>query len=388
MNFRISMLAIIAFWHIGNIAGNEPAWQKELPCDPNTGCYPCAVAADSLNNKLIICGIRMQSFAGDGDFMLWEMGSGSNISQETKIGDVSEELALPLSMFNSIAIKTDKITVLGSKSTSPLSLLTINRRDDHESVNVTATLPSKYGNILITKLQSLDNSILLAGKEGTNGLLILLDENGNENWSELFDLGETEVFTDFVIGGDNEIYVTGFTAQIHAQNKIGFGNEAQNFLLLYDTDGRLLKQDYFDGVCSTKPPQITRLGNKNILVAYDKNIMATELNIRAYNPDFELLWETQVVKVEGNGPPGYFKIIPVADNKFFVGAVFNGGELVILECSSEGKVIERWDLGKIVGPYGQLHLATLDGKVYTVFSTRSLGKLKNIKTIITAFMIK
>ena len=98
------------------------------------------------------------------------------------------------------------------------------------------------------------------------------------------------------------------------------------------------------------------------MVAYDKSKNATEvdLNVRAYNPSLQLLWETQLIKSDSGGPPGYFRIVAVSGDKFFVGVVFNGGKLVIAKCTSDGKLVEHWNFEKIVGPYGGLHLAELD----------------------------
>ncbi|MCK4914232.1 MAG: hypothetical protein KAI59_06625 [Planctomycetes bacterium] len=395
MSFRILMFITIVLWLAGNLLGGEPIWQKEIVCDPNTGCYPCAVAADVFSNKLVIYGTRMKSIIDGGDFMFWEINPDGSILQEIRIGSVpGKPTTLPLSKVSDMIIKSDNnIIALGrfDSNTPSSSLLTINQTTGSSSkpTKVSTKSQKKYNNIIITKLLSSNNSIVLAGHQGTDGLLIKLDNNGNEKWNVPFDLGKTEIFTDAAVKS-NVIYVTGITVNIREANKMGFGSETKNFLLIYDVDGQLLKQDYFKGVCSTKLPQVTQLENGNVLVAYDKSedITATDLNVRAYSPDLTLLWETQVVEAEGSGPPGYFKIIAVSGDRFFIGAVFNGGELVIVECSSNGQVIERWSLGKIVGPYGELHIEALGGKVYAVFGTPSYGNFQNVKIMALAFPIK
>jgi len=386
---RSVALVIFMLWPVNILLGDGPLWQKELPSEPNTGCYPCGVVADVLENRLLIYGIRMQTLAGEGDLMLWEVNPDGSLRQELRIGYVSKELALPISTFGSIALEAEgNIAALGGldSNTSVVSLLVVNREGGKESVKGMTKPLENHDNIVIRELLSCDNSILVGGKQGTNGFLIKLDDQGNEEWYALFDLGGTEVFTDIAVES-NRVYVAGMTVNIDASNRMGFGSETQNFLLTYDRDGQLLEEDYFDGVCSTKPPQLGLLENGNVLLAYDKSadIRRTELNVRAYSPESKLIWETKVLGGDGNGPPGYFKILGISTGRFIIGNVANGSELVIVECSSDGQVIRRWSLGRVVGPYGKLHLVELGGKGYAVFGTLSHGRIYNVKINICAF---
>jgi len=393
MNCRLLLCIIVILWPIANLLGGECIWQKEIACDSNLGCFPGTVSTDVKGNKLVILGATIRNDVGEENLVLWEIDPNANILHQTQIGATPKGSAtIPLfHRFRDIFIKNDnQITILGDFDVNtPSSLLTISRGGGNKSIKSITKSRNKYENILISRMDSTNDSVVLAGRQENNGLLIKLDALGNEVWKKTFDIGETEVFTDVAVESD-EIYVAGFTAPIRAPNKMGFGSEVQNFLLLYDTNGQLIKENYFEGVFSTKLPQVARLKSGTVLVAYDKskNVTAVDLNVRAYSSDLKPLWETQMVKAGGGGPPGCFRIVAVSGDRAFVGVVFNGGELVIAECASDGKVIERWTLGKTVGPHGGLHLAELDRRVYAIFGTPSYGNFQNVKTMILAFPIK
>jgi len=397
MKFRLLVCLIIMSCFIGNLFGRELIWQKDLACDANMGCSPAVVAADVNANKLIILGASIRDEGKEGDFLIWEMDTNGNISNRSKFGKMSKEsAAMPLSLqLSGLSIKgNNDIIVLGKfdGNTPSSSLLTMNRKGNNLSVkSLENSEPAKKvdGAFILKMKPVFGNSLAIVGRQGSNGFITKMDELGNEVWKKIFDINYTEIFSD-VASGSTGLYVAGQSVQTKPTNKTSFGSKAQNFLLFYDMDGQLIKQDYFEGVCSTKFPQVARMSSGIVLVAYDRseNITATDLNIRAYNPDLKFLWETQVVTTDGNGPPGYFKILAVSSDRFFIGTVFNGGELVIAECSSDGQVMERWSMGKVVGPFGELQLVTLSKKVYAVFSTISYGELQNVRIKVLAFAIE
>jgi hypothetical protein len=399
MNLRLLSCILVILWPISSFLGAEPIWQKEITVNSNSGCAPSAVGIDTKGNKLVIFGATIRNGIEEGEFMLWEIDPNGNMLYQTQIGKTSPKSAI-MPLFHrsgSISIREGaQIAVLGNFDVNTSSsLLTISRKG-HEIDKLSmknfsnSKIENRKRDKLILKMKPFScNSQILVGRQGTDGLLIKLDDAGNEVWEKTFNTGKMGIFTDVIVKPD-KIYVTGLTAPVRAPDKMGFSAETQNFLLLYDTNNKLIRENYFEGAYPTKLPQIIQLESGPILVAYDKskNVTEVDLNVRAYNSDLELLWEKQLVKSGGSGPPGYFKIIAVSGDKFFVGAVFDGGELVIVECASDGTLVERWNFGKIVGPYGGLHLAELDKKIYAIFGTPSYGALQNVKIMALAFPIK
>jgi len=396
MNYRLLFCIMIVLLPSSNVLGEGPLWQKELACDSNASYSPCAVFTDINDNKLLILGIPIRSSAEEGSFLLWKMDPNGEVSSQVKFGNVQKksEAIHRLSQYGDIAIKSDKsIFVLGDFDGSTVSSLPItSKKGDKPSVK---SIPNsrvekgKKDELILRMRPAFNNSQIFAGRQGNNGLLFKLDDTGNEVWKKTFDLGQTEIFTD-VVTDNNQIYVAGYSGQV--QGKMAFDtNTVQNFLLLYDLNGQLIKEEYFEGnPFPTETPQVSQLKSGTVLVVYDKSkdVLANNLNVRAYNPDLKFLWETQVVKTVGGAPPMSFKIIAVSGDRFFVGAVINVGELILAEYTSEGKLVERWTLGKIAGPNGGLRLAELDKKVYAIFSNITYDSSQKIKIMVLAFPIK
>jgi hypothetical protein len=377
-----------------NVLGEDPLWQKELEYDSNTSYSPCAVFTDINDNKLLILGIPIRNSAEEGSFLLWKMNPNGEVSSQVKFGNVPKKSTAihRLSQYGDIAIKSDKsIFVLGDFDGNTASSLPImSKKGDKPSVK---NIPNsrvekgKKDELILRMRPAFNNSQIFTGRQGNNGLLFKFDDTGNEVWKKTFDLGQTEIFTD-VVTDNNQIYVTGYSGQV--QGKMVFDtNAVQNFLLLYDSNGQLIKEEYFKGnPFPTEMPQVSRLSSGTVLVVYDKsmNVLSNDLNVRAYSPDLKFLWETQVVKTEG-GTPASFRVIAVSGDKFFIGAVINVGELLLAEYTSNGKLVERWNLGKLVGPDGGLRLVELDKKIYAIFSTITYNSSQKIKIMVLAFPI-
>jgi len=110
-----------------------------------------------------------------------------------------------------------------------------------------------------------------------------------------------------------------------------------------------LKKEFFPAGSAwhNKLPQMCQLNSGELIVAYDKDtgFAASDINIRAYSPDLDLLWDKEVLKSEGIV---LSKIAPLKKNGFVLAANAVSGDLKVYRYDGKGNQIAGVAISKKV----------------------------------------
>ena len=369
------------------VASDAVIWQQDLSCDSNSECRPGAMVVDSKNNEVTILGTSQRLNTREADFWSWTIDPNGSVTHKNSLG--------PVSQYNSLVMRSLGIRAIVNPNTSGIVRLTM---DDVNSVSLSITgrnmqsRTSKLGirqkrseTFLLHDMTSCQNDdLLFVGQENLNGILMKTDLTGNVLWKKLFHHGQTNILSSIArIPDGKDYYVVGMSVSM--AGKMTFAGPATVCVLRYDGNGELKGSDFFEGGLAPWPtsfPKVICLPSGIVMVVYDKsrNGKETELYLRAYTPELELLYQKQILKTKEEGPPAFFDICATNENRFALAGVINYSDLRIYECDADGTILQTVELdGEIKVAGIRVYIDYLAGKIFVAFATRPQENAKDVK---------
>jgi hypothetical protein len=372
-------------------------WGKELVLDANTNSAPLASCLNKDGNGIIVMTVECPkgSFPIKGDSILWEIGANGNaIRILPKNTDGSKIHTKPDPVGYGCAIASDSLGNLltvgilsKQKDEKGQKVAVISKADKTEK---TMLLRDNIESHSIKKLIPLqDNTFVLVGDRNSDGLCLRFDNQGKTIHEELFDIGQTEIFSgvDQIKPNNSNLVIVGVSAKISVKNPVE--NSAKNFIVVYDPNCKIVHEDYFASENSVSvfslllQPKVCCLDNGNIVVLYRKESTdpnKTLLSARCYTKELKLLWEKEIFAADKspNKLPFYFDVI-VHGSKGFVAAILTPIEgLEFYFFDEAGSKIGYAEYKSMVGTPG-FNLMRMNSRTIAVFEEFSgQGNIKEI----------
>jgi hypothetical protein len=359
-------------------------WSKDL-LDVNTNSVPLASCLNKDANGIIVMtrGCPKGKFpVGEGSLALWEIGiDGTTTRTEPKdvngsrvrtngdsvgvggcamisnnFGDI-----LTVGILNKSGEKRQKIAIV-SKADKAKMTLTPNSIESHSIMKTIA-------------LQ--DNTFILIGKRDKDGLCIRIDGQGRIIKEKLFDIGDAEIFSgiDRAKSNGSTLAIVGSSEKFSMKDYRQ--NYAKSFVLIYDSNLNLAREDYFGDTNSVSMfslllrPKVCSLNNGNIVVLYKKesaNPNKTLLATRCYTKELKLLWDKEIFSADKM--PFAMDITSRDSDGFTIGIISyivqQSNNLLLDSFDNEGKKINSYSIKGIITLRG-FNLMHIGDKVIAVF---------------------
>lgn len=304
-------------------------WERELAYDVNTNSSPLASCINRDANGVIVItkvGPKGTFLSEGGNCILWEIGINGNIVRKVLLKDAGGNIIKTnaLAVGPGCAMASDN---LGNLLT--IGVLNEQRRELTISVILLehASEPNviqsdRISDFLISKLIPLrDNTFALIGGQSGNGKYLRIDNQGKIVKEMSFNRGQHERFTgaDVIKSDISSLAVVGLST--HISTKDPNESSAENFILIYDSNDKLVQENYFTGeIPGLLYPKICCLDNDDIVTIYKNKSEdhKTRLWARYYTKELKLLWEKEIFAAEKlpNNLPFYFDVISCGSNGF------------------------------------------------------------------------
>jgi len=279
-------------------------WEKDLVSEANTNSSPLASCINTNTNRVfVITKVGPKGFFlhKSGDSVLWEIGVDGNIVRQTLLKDADGN-----------AMKTEALVVgpgcamAADRFGDLLTIGVLGERRKEKSLsfisttNTTEPSVTAYKRVEDFSIKELiplqDETFASVGNRSGDGLYLRIDNQGSIIQENLFDLGDNEIFSgvDGVKSENLSLAVVGVSVRF---SKDPNENSAKNFILIYDSNGKITNDDYFTGgIPGILFPRVCCLGNGNIIVVYKKESedAKTRLWARCYTQELKLLWEREI----------------------------------------------------------------------------------------------
>jgi len=334
-------------------------WQKEVTPDANLDCSLGPVAFDKTNRRLLITGTSFHPKEySEGKFWLLETDANNgNIVRKTTIKKATESKAALMSassLIKSLTVSENNDISLVGKFDDPIqSIMKTNRQGNIskpiEFINKNSR--GKESVLILNGINLLGDNLLLVGRdENGNGVAIKVGPDGIKLWEKTYKVGQgrADLFCDgSFIGNTGDFIIVGCSANV--SSKPPALEQSNDFILRCDSQGNILKKEFFPvgSAWHNKLPQMCRLNDGELLVAYDKDtgFATSDINIRAYNSDLNLLWEKKVLKSSGIV---LLKIAPIKKDGFVLATNTVSGDLEVYQYNGKGNQIAGVTIDKKV----------------------------------------
>lgn len=298
------MLAFCFFISFSNSPSAEITWVRDLVSDANTNSAPLASCLNKDANGIVVITRECPKgfFPVRGDCIFWEIGKDGNVVRRVSLKktDGNTIQANTIAVGPGCAMASDNlgnfltIGVLGEqrKERSAAVISVENATEPNVSI------PRRIENLSVKKLIPLqDNTFALIGDRNGDGLYLRIDGQGKTIQEKSFEMGYHEMFTGVAqLKSDNlSLAVVGLSARIFPKNPTE--SSAENFILIYDSNQKLIHEDYFtEGIPGLLFPKVCCLDNGNLIVLYLKKSEVSEVRLwaRCYTQELRLLWEKEI----------------------------------------------------------------------------------------------
>ena len=267
------------------------------------------------------------------------------------------------------------------------SLAVISMADETEPNVVARNLIDRFTVGKLIPFQ--DNTFVLAGGRNENGLCWKIDNQGNIIQHEQLDLGRDEAFTglDWLKSDDPCLAVVGLSFGSGDNNIVGMS--ADNFIVLYDANCKIIREDDFIGwesvsaiTLTSLRPKVCQLDNGNIVVVHGKESTDSKrwLWARCYTQGLKLLWEKEIFCADDSPDklPFYFDLTSCGSKGFVAGILTPLEGLKFYFFNEDGSEIDYTEYKGMVGSPG-FNLMRIRGRTIAVFQDCSgPGKIQEI----------
>lgn len=367
------------------IASDAVIWQQELSCDSNSECRPGSMVVDSKNNEVIILGTCARLHVREVDFWLWKIDPNGTFKDKKSLGPASNYELLtvgPLGMKAVVKPNTSEIVRLKLDDVNSISLSVTDRNMQSRTAKLGIRWKRSETFLLHDMMSSENDSLLFVGQESLNGIIMRTDLAGNVVWKKIFNHSQTDILSSVARAPDGEnFYVAGLSVKI--AGKMMFAGPATACVLRYDGNGELKAGDFFEGGLAPWPtslPKVICLPSGIVMVVYDKSRkgVATDLYVRAYTQELEILYEKQILKTKEKGPPASFDICATPENHFVFAGVINFRDLRVYECGADGTILQTIELDGEVRRIG-VYVDYLAGKIFVAYATKAHDNAEDVK---------
>ena len=366
------------------------AWDKALVSDANMNSTPLACCTNKDGDGVIVMAVECPRGAlpmRGGDSVLWKIGADGKTTRISLRNTEGEKLwTNAKSIGPGCAMASDNFGNL-------LTIGVLSGRK-HEGNLTSVSLIDKTENTIsahneieshsIRKLISLqDNTFALIGDRNGDGLCLHIDGAGRTIQEELFDMGDNEMFTgvDRLKRGNSNLAVVGLSARIYPKEPTQ--NSAENFVLMYDPNMKIVHADYFaEEIPGLLFPKVCCLDNGHIILLYSKasSESNTRLSARCYTQELELLWEKEIFSADDspNKLPFYFDVTSRGSKGFAVGLLRPLEGLKFYLFDKDGGKVHYTEYKGMVGAPG-FNLMRITGRTIAVFEEYSgQGRIEEI----------
>jgi len=285
-------------------------WEKDLLYEANTNSSPLASCMNNNTNKIFVItkvGPKGSFLHKSGDCVLWEIGINGNTVRQTLLKDADKN-----------AMKTEALVVgpgcamAADRSGNLLTIGVLGERRKERSLSFISTASTPEPSVTAHKrveefsikelIPLQDETFASVGNRNGNGLYLRIDNKGNIIQKNLFDIGNNEIFSgvDRIKSENLSLAVVGLSVKISIKDPNE--NSAENFILMCDSNGRFVNDDYFNGEIPSGIlfPRVCCLDNGNIIVVYNKRSVKTKTQLwaRCYTQELKLLWEREILSTD------------------------------------------------------------------------------------------
>ncbi|HUT29943.1 MAG TPA: hypothetical protein VMX13_09135 [Sedimentisphaerales bacterium] len=309
------------------------AWDKDLVFDANMNSTPLACCSNKDGDGVIVMAVECPRGAfpvRGGDSVLWKIGAdGKTTRISLRNIDGGKVWTNAKSIGPGCAIASDNsgnlltIGVLSGPKEEG-NLRTVSLIDKMQDIILPHNQIESHSIRKLIWLQ--DNTFVLIGDRNGDGLCLRIDAAGRPIQQELFDMGAGEMLTGLdPLKPDNlNLAVVGLSARIYPKEPNE--NSAENFILIYDPNLKIVHKDYFaEEIPGLLLPKVCCLDNGNIILLYRKASAdsKTRLSARCYTQELELLWEKEIFSAEDSTHklPFYFDVTSCGSKGFAVGVL-------------------------------------------------------------------
>lgn len=302
----VIVLVILLCVPVPNILNAGILWEKDLVSEANTNSSPLASCINNNTNKIFVVtkvGPKGSFLHKSGDCVLWEIGINGNTVRQTLLKDADGN-----------AIKTEALVVgpgcamAADRSGNLLTIGVLGERRKEKSLSFISTASTPEPSVTTDKrieefsikelITLQDETFASVGNRNGNGLYLRIDNQGSIIQENLFDIGNNEIFSGVAqIKSENlSLAVVGLSVKISIKDPNE--NSAENFIIMCDSNGRVVNDDYFNGEIPAGIlfPRVCCLDDGNIIVVYNKKseFSKTRLWARCYTQKLKLLWEREI----------------------------------------------------------------------------------------------
>lgn len=371
------MLVVFLCVSISTVLNAEILWEKDLALDANTNSAPLASCLNKDANGLIVMTVECPkgSFPIHGNGILWEIGTNGEthrFSPKNIDGSIVQTNSNPIGP--GCVMASDNfgnlltIGLLGKQKAGVIS--------GDEKTEKTVLPLKQIESRSVKKLISLqDNTFILVGDRGGDGLCLRVNSQGDIVQEKLFDIGGREILTgvDVVKSNNSNLAVVGLSPNISIENPVE--NSAENFILIYNSDLKIVHEDYFtEGFPGLLLPKVCCLDNGNIIVVYKKKSehAKAQLWARCYTQELKLLWEKEIFVADKL--PFSFDVTSCGSAGFVIGVVLQLDGLEFYSFDKDGKKTGYTLYEGMVGISG-FNLMCLNNKAIAIFKEGTAGNI-------------
>lgn len=383
MRFFKSLILVLAIFFFIFVSGVNAGilWEKELVLDANTNSAPLASCLNKDGNGIIVMTLECPkgSFPIKGDNILWKIGADGNVIRILpKNTDGSKVYTKPDPAGN-CAIASDSLGNL-------LTIGMLDKQKDEKERKVAVISKADKAEKIMSPLNSInshsikqmiplqDNTFFLVGDQNSGGLCMRLDGQGKIMREKLLDIGQTAISNSVdQMKSNSNLVIAGASADITVKNS------TMDFVILCDTNCKIINEDYFaGGFPGVLLPKVCCLNNGNIVVVYkkeDADANKTLVSARCYTQELKFLWEKEVFAT--NKLLLSFDVMPRNLTDFVVGTA--GDNLEFYFFDKDGMRTDyiqyRSTLGSAFGVAG-FNLISVNDKTIAVFEEGTAGNIK------------
>ncbi|MHB0945584.1 MAG: hypothetical protein ACYC3B_00245 [Sedimentisphaerales bacterium] len=371
-------------------------WEKELILDANTNSAPLDSCLNKDGNGIIVMTVESPkgSFPIKGDNILWEIGADGNstrILPKNNDGSKVWTNAKPAGVGSGCAITSDNLGNLltvgilsKQKGEKGQKVATISKTYKAEQIMTPRTSIESHSVKKMIRLQ--DNTFVLVGDKDNDALLLRFDKQGNTIHKELFDVGQTEKFSgvDQIEPDNSNLAVVGISANLSKKNDVE--NFAENFIVIYDSNYKIVYEDYFARCTSvsmfslTLQPKVCCLENGNMVVLYRKESAdpnKTLLWTRCYTQELKVIWEKEIFAAD-KAPeklPFFFDVALNGSKGFVVAIIKSLTGLEFYSFSEAGSKTSYAEYKSMVDASG-FNLMQINNRTIAVLKEGTVGNIK------------
>jgi len=366
-------------------------WDKSLIYDANTNSSPLAACINKdANGIFVITKIGLQgTFLAKGSrCVLWEIRDDGQLTKQPVLlrdggGNMITTDALTFGYGCAmVADSNDNLLTVGmlgarNNEISIANILTANVTKP----KILTRNPTYMHNI--AKLMPFQNNtfILVGGRNG-DGVLQQINNQGKILREDQFDNERNECFTgvDLINSNSSSLAVVGSSI------KLADANSADNFILIYDPNYKIIHEDWWKSSVSgfalvTARPKICCLGDASIVV-YNRESGNSKICLwaRCYTQELKILWEKEIYCIEKSSGklPFYFDISTHNSMGFVVAIITPAEGLGFYSFDVVGNKVGYSEYKGMIGSPG-FNLTRMNGRTMAIFEESSgYGKIKDI----------